>query len=147
MKNHQFQMLKKKKEEDSVSTIEDWEIRLFPDIATEIEQLSKDLSLARLRCREAAEFVMQLEEDKSAFCKEIQERLRRLEESLNDLKKNREKTIQEKRQELRALSRQSDSIQADIRQGFNLGRWFLSTVDTGSSQYGETSKPTIEIPS
>lgn len=123
-----------KKEDEYRSNVEDWEVRLFPDIATEIEQLGKDLALARLRCREARELVIELEEDKSSFCETIRERVRRLEESMNDLKRNREKIIQEKRHELRALARQSDSIQADIRQGFNLGCWFISNVGSEPSQ-------------
>jgi hypothetical protein len=117
-----------KTENESPLTIEDWEIRLFPDITTEIEQLEKELNLARLRCRGSLDFVRQLEENKTTFFQESTERIRRLEDSINNLKKNREKTIHEKRKELRALARQSDSIQADILQGFNLGCWFISTV-------------------
>jgi len=130
------------KEEERLLTIEEWENRLFPDATTEIEQLGKELALARARCREATELVTQLEQDRSEYCNTIHDSVRSFEDSINGFKIELEKAITNKRKELRALARQSDSIQTDIRQGYNLGRWFRGTVGADT----QVSYSTIGLP-
>ncbi|MBV6428293.1 MAG: hypothetical protein KIPDCIKN_02820 [Haliscomenobacter sp.] len=133
--------------EVSVLSIEEWENRLFPDAASEIEQIGKDLALAGARCSEAAELVAQMEQDKSGYCEAVHDRIRRYEDSINGFKIEIEKAITDKRRELRALARQSDSIQVDIRQGYNLGCWFRGTMDANTQvTYSEVISKAVGLP-
>lgn len=135
------------KEEECLLTIEEWEKRLYPDAIAEIEQLSKDLTLTRKRCRETFELVTQLEQDKSEYCEAIHNRVKNYENSINGFKIELEKAITNKRKWLRALSRQSDSIQTDIRQGYNLGYWFRGTVGPNTqANYSEAVSQAAGLP-
>jgi hypothetical protein len=117
-------------EEETVPliSIKDWEIRLYPAETIELEQIGKDLVRARIRNRETKEYMEALKENRSSFCDTIQKQIKRLEDAKRSAKVNYEKVIFQRSHYMRALRQQSDSIQSDIREGFNLGIFFRSKV-------------------
>ncbi len=118
-------------EKDNVSliSIEDWESRLYPAETLELEQIGKDLARARIRSREAKERMEAIKENRSEYCEAIQKRLKSLEDSINRTKIKHENDLYQKALYMRMLRQQRDSIQSDIREGFNLGVFFRSEVE------------------
>ncbi|MCB0533329.1 MAG: hypothetical protein KDD14_14095 [Saprospiraceae bacterium] len=106
----------------------EWEARLYPENHAEIREITEKLKRARARFQETAEQITLLKEERTPYCTALKDNIRRLEDSLDGIKRAWEKILFHKARELTALHTLSDSIQADIREGYNLGVWFRSEV-------------------
>lgn len=106
----------------------EWEKRLYPENHAIIKENADNLKRSRARWQDTRERVAMLKEERTPYCEVLKNNMRRLEDSLDGTKREREKILFNKARDFTALHVLSDTIQADLREGFNLGVWFRSEV-------------------
>lgn len=114
---------------DEKNDIEKWEERLYPENYAIIQDLNDKWERLCSEYNSARENTRQLLEENTAYANSLKEHISRYEQAINDTGRVIEKDIFEKSKALTLIHFMGGSIQADIREGFNLGTWFRKEVD------------------
>lgn len=130
---------------EEIAVLADWEARLFPENHAVIQEMTGKLKRARAKRQEISDRVNMLKEGCTPYCDALKDNIRRLEDSLDATKRELEKILFNKARDFTALHILSDTIQADIREGFNLGMWFRSEVGPGDPPNGYYGNVDFEV--